>query len=159
MARLYSNELRAVVIPDNFLENTIGVLKENCLTVQHFDYQCEHKRNQSGEVYGATDPVLLKFTIRINSPRHAKPFYRELISNDHANFSFLFNAIYNNLDRLSDYEDGMVVNAYVVHVEEEFKSPTKRDSQSEQILLTVTLQVRSVKYLGRENHYTNTFIQ
>ena len=69
MAKLYSNELRAVVFPNNFQESAAGVLKENCLTVQHFDYQCEHKRNESGEVYGATEPVILKFTIRVNSPR------------------------------------------------------------------------------------------
>ena len=46
MATLLSNELKAVVVPDNFLDNPINVLKENCLTVQHFDYECEHKRRQ-----------------------------------------------------------------------------------------------------------------
>ena len=84
MATLLSNELKAVVVPDNFLDNPINVLKENCLTVQHFDYECEHKRNDSGEVYGATKPVILEFSIRVNSPRHARMFYRRLISNEHS---------------------------------------------------------------------------
>ena len=38
MAILYSNELKAVVIAENFIENPLNVLKENCLTIQNFDY-------------------------------------------------------------------------------------------------------------------------
>ena len=45
MAKLFSNELKAIVVPEDFLENPKNVLKENCLVVQHFDYQAEHKRN------------------------------------------------------------------------------------------------------------------
>ena len=108
------------MVPDNFLDNPINVLKENCLTVQHFDYECEHKRNDSGEVYGATKPVILEFSIRVNSPRHARMFYRRLISNEHFCFSFLFNITYGANERMSGYDDGMVVDGYVVHVEETF---------------------------------------
>ena len=41
MATLYSNELKAVVVMDNFLDNPMNVLKENCMTVQHFNYNCD----------------------------------------------------------------------------------------------------------------------
>ena len=133
MATLLSNELKAVVVPDNFLDNPINVLKENCLTVQHFDYECEHKRNDSGEVYGATKPVILEFSIRVNSPRHARMFYRRLISNEHS-------------------------CGYVVHVEETYTTKVD-DNGDKQMMLNVTLQVRSVIYLGRENNFKSTFIE
>jgi hypothetical protein len=158
MANL-SNELKAVVVPDNFLDNPINVLKENCLTVQHFDYLCEHKRNDSGEVYGATKPVILQFTIRVNSPRHARTFYRRLISNEHTCFSFLFNVTYGQNDRMSNYEDGMVIDGYVVHVEETYSTVVEDDGSDKQMLLNVTLQVRSVTYLGRENNFQSKFIE
>ena len=158
MATLLSNELKAVVVPDNFLDNPINVLKENCLTVQHFDYECEHKRNDSGEVYGATKPVILEFSIRVNSPRHARMFYRSLISNEHSSFSFLFNITYGANERMSGYDDGMVVDGYVVHVEETYTTKVD-DNGDKQMMLNVTLQVRSVIYLGRENNFKSTFIE
>lgn len=159
MATLYSNELKALVVPDNFLENPVNVLKENCQTVQHFDYRCEHKRNETGEIYGVTKPVILKFTIRVRSPRHFKPYYRALVSNAPQRYSFIFNATFGDNNRLSDYEDGMVVDGYVVHVEECYDTKTVQDGEDRQTLLNVTLQVRSVTYLGNEKHFKCTFVQ
>ena len=161
MAVLYSNELKAIVVAEDFLENPMSVLKENCLTVQHFDYQCEHKRNASGEVYGPTEPVILKFTVRVNSPKHAKVFYSNLLSNSYFNYSFIFNATFNANQRLGDYEDGMVVNGYVVSVEENYSTGKNQTGEDEQILLDVTILARSVTYMGREeqNNYTSVFIQ
>jgi len=161
MAKLYSNELKAFVVSENFLDNPKNVLKEHCLSVQHFDYDCVHKRNDSDEVYGATEPVILSFTVRVNSPVHSRVFYRNLVSNAHYNYSFLFNATFNAYQRLGDYDDGMVVNGYVVSVEEKFSTDRDEAGQSEQILLDVKLLVRSVTYLGREeqNNLKSVFIQ
>lgn len=161
MATLYSNELKALLVPEDFLENPMSVLKEQCLTVQHFDYQCEHKRNASGEVYGSTEPVVLKFSIRVNSPRQARVFYNNLLSNSDHSYSFLFSATFNTNQRLSNCEDGMVVNGYVVSVEENYSAGKNVTGEDEQILLDVTIMVRRVTYLGREEqcHYTSVFIQ
>jgi len=159
MATLYSNELKALMVAEDFLENPINVLKENCLTVQHFDYQCEHKRNASGEVYGPTQPVVLKFTVRLNTPRHARVFYKNLLSNTAFNYSFLFNASFNANQRMADYEDGMVVNGNIVSVEEIFCADRGATGEEEQILLNVRILARSVTYLGRDSHFKNTFIQ
>ena len=161
MATLYSNELKAFVVAEDFLDNPMNVLKENCLTVQHFDYQCEHKRNASGEVYGPTEPAILKFTVRVNPPKHAKVFYSNLLSNSYFNYSFLFNATFNANQRLGDYEDGMVVNGYVVSVEENYSTGKNQTGEDEQILLDVTILARSVTYMGREeqNNYTSVFVQ
>ena len=159
MGTLYSNELKAVVVMENFLDNPMNILKENCMTVQHFNYECVHKRNDSGEIYGAVNPVMLDFVIRANSPRQARAFYKELVSNEHTNFSFLFNVTYNENQRLDTYEDGMVVNGYIVHIEEDYSSRTNQAGSSTQIELHVKLLARSVTYLGADNNYQSTFIQ
>jgi hypothetical protein len=162
MATLYSNELKAVLVPKDFLENPLSsVLKEDCLTVQHFDYQCEHRRNAVGEVYGPTDPVILKFSVRVNSPKHAKVFYDNLLTNNSHSYTILFNAVFNTNQRLSNYEDGMVVNGYVMSVEENYSSGKNRVGENEQMQLNVMVMARSVTYLGREkqSNYTSVFIQ
>ena len=159
MATLYSNELKAVVVMENFLENPLNVMKENCMTVQHFNYECEHKRNEAGEIYGAINPVMLEFTVGVNSPRQARAFYKELVSNEHSNYSFLFNVTYNENQRLNTYEDGMVVNGYIVHIEENYTTAAQQDGSNTQIELSVKLLSRSVTYLGADNNYKSIFIQ
>lgn len=159
MATLYSNELKAVVVMENFLENPMNVMKENCMTIQHFNYECVHKRNDSDEIYGAIEPVILEFTVRANSPRQAKAFYQEIISNEHSNFSFLFNVTYNQYQRLSTYEDGMVVNGYIVHIEEDYSSLASSNGNNSQIELRVKILTRSVTYLGTDSNYQSTFIK
>ena len=61
----------------------------------------------------------------------------------------------------STVEDGMVINGYVVNVEEDYSSLHNEAGESNQILLNVTLLVRSVTYMGREekNNYQSVFIQ
>ena len=159
METFHTTELKAVIIPENFLENPMNVLKENCLTVQHFEYHSEHKRNNSGSLFGATKPVVLKFTVRVNSPHHARDFYQRLLQNGHYSFSFLFNATFNNNQRLAEYEDGLVADGYGVGVEENFRTKGSEQGVDEQMMLDVQLLVCSMTYLGRENHYTNVFIQ
>ncbi len=159
MARLYSNELKAVVYADNVLDNPVGVLRDHCITVQHFDYSCVLKRNDSHRVYGSSEGVTLNFTIRINAPEQARVFYRRLLESGHYMFSFLFNATYNAFDRLSDYDDGMVVDGYVVHLEEKYKTGKTDDGASDQMLLEVKLLLRSITYLGVENHLENSIIK
>lgn len=160
MATLYITEMKNVVVTmDNFLDNPLSILKEHCLTVQHFDYECEHKRNEAGEIYGALEPVILEFTVRANSPYQAREFYKEIMSNGHANYSFLFNATFNENQRLKDYDDGMVVNGYLVHIEETYSSKANQDGSSSQIELTAKVFARSVVYLGSNNNFRSVFIK
>ena len=62
---------------------------------------------------------------------------------------------------MNDYEDGMVVNGYVVSVEENYSTSGNMTGEDEQILLDVTILARSVTYMGREeqNNYKCVFIQ
>lgn len=158
MAAFNLQELKAVLIHENVLENSAFILKENALTVQKFSYDCTYRRNHSGDVYGAVEPVILQFCIRVNSPHHAKQFYTESILNNHFQFSFLFNVTWNEYQRLSGYEDGLVADGYVVHVEEEYHSKNQ-NGVDQQMLLNVKVLVRSVTYLGRDVNLVSHFIK
>lgn len=155
-----SNELRAVLVQDSFLENPKNVLKEKCLVLQNFSYECERMRNNSSDVYGASKPVILKFTIRVNSPSHARELYQRLVQNGHNDFSILFNVTFDPFQRLASYEDGMVLNGYVVSVEERYNSLQDESGVDKQMILDVEVLVRSTVYLGREeqNNLNSVFI-
>ena len=159
MANL-SNELKAVIVPENFMDNPKNVLKENCMIVQQFSYNCERMRNNSSDVYGATKPVILRFTVRVNSPVHAKDFYQRLILNGHYDYSILFNVTFNAFKRMANFEDGMVVNGYIVSVVENYTSLKDGDGFDKQMMLEVEMLVRSTIYLGREeqNNLMSVFI-
>ncbi len=158
MASLYSNELKAIVLQEDFLENPRNVMKENCQTIQHFDYHCELRRDETGEIYGVIDPVLLNFTLRLQSPAQARPYYNALASTERFRYSILFNATFDASQRLANYEDGMVAEGYVVSVEELSATKTAEGEDS-QALLSVSLMLRSVTYLSSNRHLVCSFIK
>jgi hypothetical protein len=67
---------------------------------------------------------------------------------------------YDANQRLAGYEDGMVVNGYVVNVEEQYSSLQDDSGVDKQMMLNVELLVRSTTYMGRErqNDLTSIFI-
>jgi hypothetical protein len=145
-----SKELKAVVTLDNVMDGSKRVLKENCLVVQDFDYECTLKRNEQGKVYGTMEPVILSFKIRVNDPRHAVMFLMEMASNNVCCFSFLFNATYGPNERLRDFEDGMVMKGYIVGAEEQYSTETSDTGRFRQMQLDLKLLVSEVVYLGYE---------
>lgn len=159
MSAIHLQELKAVLIHDSILENPLNIQKENSLTIQRLVYNCVHNRNNAGVVYGATEPVILDFTVRVNSPHHAKRFYQESILNNYYDFSVLFNVQWGSNNRMSSYEDGFVANGYVVHVEEDYHSTANEQGLDQQMLLSVKVLVRSVTYLGRDRNLKSVFIQ
>ena len=81
-----------------------------------------------------------------------------LPSNEHFRFSFLFNATFNQNERLNDYEDGMVCDGYVVDVDESYSSYSYKEANDKQMLLNIKLLLLSTTYIGRDNNYTSIFI-
>ena len=157
MAKLYSNELKALVVPEDILSMK-NVRQEQCHTVQQFNYNCLRMRNNRGEIYGPAEPVELEFGIRLNNPSDVKSYYKCLVDNDHFCFSFVFNATFDDNSYLKDYEDGMVCDGYVVSVAEDFSTSKGNKANDEQMLLTVKVLLINTTYLGRERNYQSTFI-
>lgn len=165
MARLYSNELKALVAPENILEMK-SVLQERFTTVENLHYSCTRKRNNRGETYGPTEPIELEFGIRLNNPADAKPYYERLVSNENFVFSFVFNAVFAENTNLKDYEDGMICDGYIVGIEEHYSNTRETalfndpyaTPQDEQMMLTVKVLLVNTTYIGREKNYQSTFI-
>lgn len=149
----FSNQLKAVLFPDTFLEESSNVNKRNCYTVQHFSYKCQRNRNEAGIPYGDTVPSEMQFTIRLTSTDDGKRFYNQMQQNEYFDYTFLFNATYNASGVLQSYEDVMVVSGYVVDVWVDYDNMIQSDGTEEQVLLKVNLLLCSVKYFGKEEKY------
>jgi hypothetical protein len=63
--------------------------------------------------------------------------------------------------RLSTYEDGMIIDGYVVSVEENYNSAKNKENREEQVILDIKILIRSVLYLGRDesSNLKSVFIQ
>ena len=144
----YSDHLKAVLYPDSFLEVMENVEKRHCQTIQHFSYKCERNRNDAGFPYGNTIPTELQFTVKLGSPDDGKVFYQQMQQNEPFDHTFIFNATFDQNDRLSSYEDAMVVNGYVIDVEDDFTNAPTSEGSTEQMLIHVKLLVANIAYIG-----------
>ena len=66
--------------------------------------------------------------------------------------TFIFNASFDQTDRLKTYDDAMIVRGYVVDVKEDYDATETEDGTSQQILIQVTLLLSSVTYVGKEDN-------
>lgn len=149
----YSDHLKAVLYPDNILEVGQNVEKRLCQTIQHFSYKCQRSRNEAGFPYGGTTPTELQFTVRLESTDGSKLFYQQMQRNEIFSYTFIFNATYNQFDRLNVYDDAMIAKGFVVDVKEDYDATMREDGTLQQILVTVTLLLSSITYMGKDDNY------
>jgi ABC-type multidrug transport system ATPase subunit len=76
-----------------------------------------------------------------------KELYKALKSTQITCFSVLFNAVFDQDNQLSDYYGGMVVDGYVVDIEESFDVASLNPNG---MSLTVKIVVNTIKYVGRQ---------
>lgn len=150
MSRLLSNELKAVLVVEDIMEQGISVWQGNCFTVQHFSYSCSRRRNNAGAPYGTTLPSYLDFTVKVASDNNGKVFVDRMRLDETFPYSFLFNARFNEKSRLSEFEDAMVATGYVVDVEECYDTEQNAEQSAEQMLIRVRLLLSNIAYLGEE---------
>lgn len=131
--------------------------QEHCLVLQHFDYKCQRSRNESGEPYGTTMSATLNCTIR--SAGCLQVFYDHLKSNATHNYTFAFNATFDEQKLLYDYEDAMVVSGYIIDVEEDFDTDSDENDETRQMLLSIKILLSNITYIGRTTNRTLPIIQ
>ena len=151
MPRLLSNQLKALLVTEDITEQGINVLQDNGFTVQHFRYECRRNRNAAGHPYGPTLPAYLDFTVRVSSGEAGKVFFERLRANETFPYSFLFNANFNGMRRLSECQDAMVATGYIIDLEESYDKDPGDDGSAEQMLIHARLLLSNLAYLGREN--------
>lgn len=151
MAISLSNHLKAMLYTDDVRlldERRLRIPCDRCFTVLHFSYECKRERNKSGYPFGNTTSTILDFTIRLMSPEDGKPFYHQMQQNEPEFFTFLFNATLFNRQYVTGYEDAMVVNGYVIDVEDDFTNAPTSEGSTEQMLIHVKLLVANITYIG-----------
>ena len=72
--------------------------------------------------------------------------------NELFDYTFIFNATFDQHDRLSSYEDAMVAKGYVVDVKEDYDATVTEDGTVQQILIEVTLLLSSITYVGKDDN-------
>lgn len=153
-----SNELKAVAVMADMSESGVTITRDQCMSVEHFDYHCERKRDKTGRTYNASEPVLLCFSVRVNAVGSAHPLYEQLTRTEAGTMSFIFNATFSGTKRLTGYFEAMVVEGYVVDVKESLSSATLSGQSEQQIILSACMLVRSINYIGQNDTKTLCFI-
>ena len=148
----FSDHLKAVLYPENLMEVEENLEKRLCQTIQHFSYKCQRSRNDAGIPYGNTTPTELQFTVRLETPDDSKVFYQRMQQNELFDHTFLFNATFDQRDRLKSYDDAMIVRGFVVDVREDYDATVTSNGTVQQILVQVNLLLSSITYIGKENN-------
>lgn len=158
MPVVFSNQLKALLITEDITEQGVSVWQSNCYTVQHFSYECRRRRNESGVPYGPTTPSYLDFSVRIANAESGKVFFERMKTYQSFPYSFLFNASFNDMRKLSECEDAMVATGYIIDLEETYDKP-QEDGVQEQMLLRGKLLLCNIAYLGRDKKMKLTITQ
>lgn len=135
---------------DDISEQDVNVSQNNGYTVQHFSYELSRDRDSKGVPFGETSPSFLDFTVRIATKDSAKVFFERMSITETFPYSFLFNASFNGVRRLSDCEDAMVATGYVIDVEEIYEDAAPGNQDARQMLVHVKLLVSNLVYLGQD---------
>lgn len=149
----FSDHLKAVLYPENLMEVEENLEKRLCQTIQHFSYKCQRSRNDAGIPYGNTTPTELQFTVKLDTPDDSKVFYQRMQSNELYDYTFLFNATFDQRDRLKSYDDAMIVRGFVVDVKEDYDAMVNEDGSVQQILIQVTLLLSSITYVSKDDKH------
>lgn len=150
MPGLVQKHLKAMLVAENIAEKGVNVMQSNCFTVQHFSYVCRRSRNDSGLPYGPTNTSYMDFTVRVASEDSGKMFFEHMKANETFSYSFLFNASFNGLRRLSECQDALVASGYIIDLEEMYDKTPLESGMAEQMLIKVRLLLSNIAYLGKE---------
>lgn len=152
MAENLSNNLKAILIPDDVTLSAAGHYRNQFYTVQHFEYKCERSRDEDGVPFGSTLSVILRNSIKAVSADAGKVLFERLKMNSRFPYTFVFNATFDKDSKLDSYGDAMVVYGYVVDVEETHNCVPSPDGSAQQMLISFDILVSSITYLGKESN-------
>jgi hypothetical protein len=139
--------LKGIFVPEDITDECISIAQSRCLTLQHYTYDCHRSRNEHGIPYGNTVASVLRFTLRVSQPDECDFLYRHLMQNREVTYSFIFNATFDEHQRLTLYDDAIAIKGFVVDVAEAFQSKTE-----EQMQLTVEVLLNRITYVGKDSN-------
>lgn len=141
-----SNYLKAVLFTSDISQQHTKCSKENGYIIQYYNYHLGRTRDTFGFPYGPTLQTIFKAVVKLPSMEKCKVFYEQLQTSEQHTFSFVFNASYDENNCLKDWDNAMIVNAYVVGIDENYKSFDEGYVQIE-----IELLVSSIIYKGSDS--------
>ena len=117
--------------------------RANGRAVQQFAYRCARQQDKAGTVCGEPQNVVIDFTICVMQATQ-NVYYEKLLDQSAERFSFLFNAEYEN-DKLKDYNNAIMIEGYIVDVEE------CGSNENEQAMIRVKILASELTYLHKNN--------
>ena len=155
---LRATELKAIVVMADLQEQGKSITRDQCMSVEHFDYSCFRSRDSKGRTYHDSMPAMLNFIVRFNTVEQARPFYKQIKDNEPGTLSFLFNASFLG-DNLTEFPDAMVVKGFIVDIQEDLHSRALSGREDQQIIARVRVQVHSIIYKGINTTKKLVFVQ
>ena len=140
--------LKTVLHPGNFFEMPDNVLKSNCLNVMYYKYRCYRERDEFNNPYGSFLTENIVFTVKASSLNECSTFYKQMDDNSIHSFSIIFDPVFNAYQRMTNFKDGIVVNGYVVDIQESFKNDD--ETGEEQLEVNIVLALNKISYLSME---------
>lgn len=161
-----STNSKALFFPED-MQEVHQVRQDKCLVVQRFRYKCSRVRTKRGIPYGPTQCSVLQVVLRTTPD--TKFYYAQLQSNIPHKYSFLFNTTFDENKVIKDYDAAMVITGYVVDIEEVFDASQRvfyssnkadeRASESEQMLISISILLNDITYLGKNKNQELSIIK
>ncbi|MCR4766194.1 MAG: phage baseplate assembly protein V [Bacteroidaceae bacterium] len=129
---------------------------EEYLTVQHLSYACTRSRDEAGFPYGPVLTTILDFTIRLQLPEDSKLFHVRMHENSVYTYSFVFDPEFlpSGKKNIKGFTSALIVQGYVVDVEEFFDAKPDATGTSKQVEVRVKLLLTSITFAGKNQFKT-----
>ncbi len=141
-----SKFLKVVLFFGNVAETGLGANRYQCFTVQDYHYHCYRERDKKGNPFGGIRSNFLEFSVIADNLDRCKDFYQCMDKLETMPFSFLFNASFGPMGRLTDFEDGLITYGYVIDITETCDSP--EDGDAKQLLIHVKVLLSNMLFFG-----------
>lgn len=152
MQKRISNEIKVLLYIGN-IDELSGVLHKNeCNTIMQYSYEAIRNRDNMGFPRGDSSSLILELTIRNFSHVLSRHFLKELRSNRPYDYTFLFNAIFDDNKILSKYDNRLTAKGYIIELEEAFGKQQEGDLMSGQKIMKAKLLISKLIYHGENNN-------
>ena len=122
------------------------VERDRCMLVQQYDYALSRARDNGGLPYGDTSGSTLNLTLNTSVNVNTRSLYRLLRVGEPAQFSLINNAVFDEGGRLVDYESAMVVEGYIVSLDEHYDSQ-RGEGENNNATMDICILCIAVQYV------------
>ncbi|MCF0218974.1 MAG: hypothetical protein HUK14_04255 [Muribaculaceae bacterium] len=146
-----AQNLKATLILGDITERSTRASRDNSLTVLRYAMDCARVRQANGIPYERSETATISLTLKALDNDSCRVFYSWLVDKQRHTFSLLFNALYGPHKHLNTWDAGMVVDAYLVDIDEDFKSHHETPDEIQQIAITLKFILLKVRFLGEND--------